>query len=344
MTPERHAPSPTQADVARAAGVSTAVVSYVVNNGPRPVSPEARERVEAAICALGYSPNASARALRSGTSRLLGVCVPGTRNPYHAELVEHIAASAQQSGYGTILMTTDASPRREDDLITALVDRGVDGLIISPTKEPSAYDRLTRQLPTALLCATTSSTHHAIGADLADGARQAVTHLIDHGHTHIALLMAPLDSWDLNGRVQGWRATLADNDLPQVLIETTEWTRVAGYRAMLELLDSPTPPTAVLAGSDLLALGALRALWERGMSTPQDMALIATDGTESVLMSTPRLTTLTQPFKEMARAAVTAVTSPESRPALTLFPMQLLAGESCGCTASPAGVQHSTPH
>ena len=136
MTPDHRPASPTQADVARAAGVSTAVVSYVVNNGPRPVSHEARERVEAAIQALGYSPNASARALRSGASRLLGVCVPGARNPYHAELVEHVATAADQAGYGTLLMTTDASPRREDELITALIDRGVDGLIISPTKAP----------------------------------------------------------------------------------------------------------------------------------------------------------------------------------------------------------------
>ena len=204
MTPDHRPASPTQADVARAAGVSTAVVSYVVNNGPRPVSPEARERVEAAIQALGYSPNASARALRSGASRLLGVCVPGARNPYHAELVEHVATAADQAGYGTLLMTTDASPRREDELITALIDRGVDGLIISPTKAPQAYDHLTRHLPTALLCAAApSASHHTIGADLEDGARQAVTHLIGHGHTSIALLMAPLDSWDLNGRVRG---------------------------------------------------------------------------------------------------------------------------------------------
>ena len=312
MTPDHRPASPTQADVARAAGVSTAVVSYVVNNGPRPVSPEARERVEAAIQALGYSPNASARALRSGASRLLGVCVPGARNPYHAELVEHVATAADQAGYGTLLMTTDASPRREDELITALIDRGVDGLIISPTKAPQAYDHLTRHLPTALLCAAApSASHHTIGADLEDGARQAVTHLIGHGHTSIALLMAPLDSWDL--------------------IETTEWSRVAGRRAMLQLLDTPTPPTAVLAGSDLLALGALRALWERGMTAPRDMALVSTDGTESVLMSTPRLTTLTQPFEAMAAAAVDAVTEPQRKATLTLFPMRLETGESCGC-------------
>ena len=332
MTPDHRPASPTQADVARAAGVSTAVVSYVVNNGPRPVSPEARERVEAAIQALGYSPNASARALRSGASRLLGVCVPGARNPYHAELVEHVATAADQAGYGTLLMTTDASPRREDELITALIDRGVDGLIISPTKAPQAYDHLTRHLPTALLCAAApSASHHTIGADLEDGARQAVTHLIGHGHTSSALLMAPLDSWDLNGRVRGWKAALAEHDLPQVLIETTEWSRVAGRRAMLQLLDTPTPPTAVLAGSDLLALGALRALWERGMTAPRDMALVSTDGTESVLMSTPRLTTLTQPFEAMAAAAVDAVTEPQRKATLTLFPMRLETGESCGC-------------
>lgn len=333
MTTDHRPASPTQADVARAAGVSTAVVSYVVNNGPRPVSPETRERVEAAIQALGYSPNASARALRSGASRLLGVCVPGARNPYHAELVEHVAAAAEQAGYGTLLMTTDASPRREEELVTALIDRGVDGLIICPTKAPQAYDHLTRHLPTALLCAAPSASHHTIGADLEDGARRVVRHLIGHGHTDVALLMAPLDPWDLNGRVQGWRAALAEHGLPQVLIETTEWSRVAGYHAMLRLLDAPTPPTAVLAGSDLLALGALRALWERGMSTPRDTALVSTDGTESVLMSTPRLTTLTQPFEAMAAAAVDAVTQPQREATLTLFPMELDIGESCGCSS-----------
>ena len=100
---------------------------------------------------------------------------------------------------------------------------------------------------------------------------------------------------------------------------------------MLQLLDTPTPPTAVLAGSDLLALGALRALWERGMTAPRDMALVSTDGTESVLMSTPRLTTLTQPFEAMAAAAVDAVTEPQRKATLTLFPMRLETGESCGC-------------
>ncbi|WP_303325425.1 LacI family DNA-binding transcriptional regulator [Actinomyces radicidentis] len=329
---------PTQGDIARLAGVSTAVVSYVINGGPRPVSSAARHRVLTAIKELGYRPNASARALRTGDSGLIGVFAPGVVNPYHAELIQAITRHAHEAGMSTLLLTTHSSPEEDRELVATLIDRGVNGLIISPLDDPTVYATLATVLPTTVVNPGSAIPGcHSVGPDIRPAMRSLTQHLIDHGHTAVGLLMGPLDPWDPNDRQRGWSDALVDAGLDSQRIEVGPWSLRGGYVAMNRMLDRADAPTAVIAGSDLLAIGALRAMWERGMTAPRDIALASSDGTSTALYNSPRLTTLVQPLDEMARDGVRHVLDQPQTSDLNLYPMAMTIGESCGCRADSFG-------
>lgn len=324
-----------QADVARLAGVSTAVVSYVVNNGPRPVSAEARERVLSAIETLGYKPNASARTLRSGRSRLLGVAVPEVSNPYQAEFVEHITAHARAQGLSTLLVSTGNTPQIEKRTLSSFRERGIEGLIVSSLNDPHLYSEFASLIPTTILNAEEPVAQCAsVSPDFRPAVRDAVGHLADHGHSRISLILGPLEPWGRSSREQGWHQEMEARALSAPLSRARTWTRRGGYEAMVRLLDDPQPPTAVIAGSDLLAIGALRAMADRGMTTPDDIAIITLDGTDEALFAQPQLTCMTQPIDVMARAAVATITTPSRRQSVHLFPLSLRIGASCGCPPS----------
>ncbi|WP_187271282.1 LacI family DNA-binding transcriptional regulator [Actinomyces ruminicola] len=324
--------APTQGDVARLAGVSAAVVSYVVNDGPRPVSPEARKRVLAAIDSLGYQPNASARALRSGTSRLIGVAAPEMSNPYQAELVEAITVHARAAGFGTLLVSSGNSPEDERLALSSFLSRGIDGLITSSLVDATLYSEFARRVPTTVLNAeTTVPGCQGIGPEGLASTRLATRHLIEHGHTRIALIIGPLTQWPVNARQEGWSRELQAAGLAPAPCIVRPWTREGGYDASLELLDLPEPPTAIVAASDLLAIGALRACHERGILVPEDLAIISFDGSPESFYANPQLTTLVQPIDAMAARAVETITDPPPEPRLELFPLPLRIGASCGC-------------
>ncbi len=172
----------TRNDVARYAGVSTAVVSYVVNEGPRRVAPETRERVLEAIRVLGYRPNATARALRMGTTRTFGLITPDGGNPLFAELAKAIDKEAAARGYVVLQTSADGDPATEQSKIAELLRRRVSGLLlVAPTEDPDLSDveipviAINRVLPGV----------SSVRSQYREGARRGVEHLIGHGHrTH----------------------------------------------------------------------------------------------------------------------------------------------------------------
>ena len=313
----------TRNDVAEYAGVSSAVVSYVVNEGPRKVAPETRARVLDAIRALGYRPNATARALRMGTTRTFGLITPDGGNPLFAELAKAIDREAAARGYVVLQTSADGDPLTERAKIAELLTRQVSGLLlVAPTADPSLDDVEVPVIAINRVLPTVSSVRPAYR----EGARLGVEHLISHGHRRIGLVIGGAGHPE---RELGWRDALEAAGLAEGPVARATFSREGGYRAAQTLLESQ--PTAIFASSDLQAIGVLRAFHEAGVDVPGDVAVAAFDGTPETEYTWPPLTVVRQPVEQLAREAVRRlIEGEESTEALTV-PTELILRRSCGC-------------
>lgn len=323
----------TRADVARLAGVSTAVVSYVVNNGPRGVSPATREKVLRAIRQLNYRPNASARALKTGNTGMIGLVVSEVANPHYAELIEAIDSAAGATGRTLMLGISHGTSSGEDDMIHDLIDHGLDGLILINCRLTD--DRLRRigavDKPCILIDrAMSGSMLPTVNADLAAGAQLAVEHLADHGHRHIVHVTGPLLDTQIDHRSAAYERVLRERGLPLTPPVVADWTRDGGYKAALRLLSKPDRPTAIFAASDLVAIGILKAAHDLDISIPSDLAIVSLDGTADAAYIAPGLTTVRQPLDLMAKEALNMLTSADAHAQQTIFPVELVVRDSCG--------------
>ena len=329
-----HRPA-TRADVARYAGVSTAVVSYVVNDGPRRVAPETAARVRAAIEILNYRPNVNARALKKGSTEILGVVLPEITNPFFAEYAHAIELAAAAHGYVLVVATSDANEANESRIVSDLADRHVDGLLISTVRSPSEFRaiRPSGRRTVLINCSTPFDGYPAVGPASRDGARQLVNHLITvHGHQSIALIIGESSEPVPEPREQGWSDAFQEHDLPPGPIVRTSFSRLGGYEAALRLLNWPTRPSAIFAASDELCTGTLKAIREAGLRCPDDIAVVSYDGTTESEYCWPPLTVARQPIQAMAEAAVSAVLNLNPpAPAYQRFAAELIIRESCGC-------------
>ena len=192
-TPAMHTPRGpvTRKDVARYAGVSTAVVSYVVNGGPKTVAPATEAKVQDAIRVLGYRPNAAARALKLGSSETIGLVIPDNSNPFFSLLAHAVEDAAGELGYALFLTNSDGDLAKERRHIRNLAARQVDGVVLASVLfEPDLADLESAEIPSVLLSHSEEPAgFNSVGVDLAAGARIAVEHLIGHGHTNIGLAM-----------------------------------------------------------------------------------------------------------------------------------------------------------
>ena len=325
---------PTRADVARFAGVSTAVVSYVVNDGPKRVAPETAARVRAAIEALRYRPNVNARALKRGSTEMLGLVMQDIVNPFFAECAHAVEVAAAAYGCVIVLATSDANEANESRIVSDLASRHIDGLLISTVLPPSGFRTI--MLPgrhTVLInCSAPAAGYLAVGPDARAGARVLVDHLITvHRHQSVALIIGGSNEPVPAPREQGWSDAFQAHELPPGPIVRTTFSRQGGYEATLQLLNWPTRPSAIFAASDQLASGALRAIREAGLGCPEDIAVVSYDGSSESEYCWPPLTVARQPIQAMAEAAVSMVLNPSPSAGYQCFPTELVIRESCGC-------------
>nr|WP_211881368.1 LacI family DNA-binding transcriptional regulator [Pseudarthrobacter albicanus] len=325
----------TRKDVARYAGVSTAVVSYVVNGGPKKVAPATEAKVQDAIRVLGYRPNAAARALKLGSSETIGLVIPDNSNPFFSLLAHAVEDAAAELGYALLLTNSDGNLAKERRNIRNLASRQVDGVVLASVLfEPDLEALESAEIPAVLLNhGGNAPGFNSVGVDLAAGAKMAVDHLIGHGHTNIALAMGTNVANDFDRREHGWLQALTAAGLPEGPIVRGDFTRSGGYAAGQRLLASPNRPTAIFASSDMQAIGILRAIHEAGLDVPGDIALTSFDGSAEAEYSWPALTTVEQPVRIMAEAAVSALvgTSRGQEPEQRIFPTELRIRQSCGC-------------
>lgn len=296
----------TRKEVAERAGVSVAVVSYVVNNGPRPVSPETQAKVEKAIEELGYYPNELARSLSRQQTATIGLIIPSLLNPVYAEIAESLQRVCMAAGYLVMLGGTERDPNKEVEFAKLLRAKQVDGVVILPSESPQAVLAPLQEahIPTVVLEHDLPDIY-CIAIDDRHGGRLATQHLLSLGHRRIGLIKRQPTSALSTLRVVGYRDTLADAGIsfdPALVVES-QAGQAAGYAAMQQLLALLNPPTAVFTHNDVLAMGAMRAIHDAGLAVPDDISVVGYDDTITATYLNPALTTVKFPIAEMGRRA-----------------------------------------
>ncbi|MBP0456903.1 LacI family DNA-binding transcriptional regulator [Streptomyces montanisoli] len=309
-------------DVAQRAGVSVKTVSNVVNDFPH-VTPSTRARVQRAIDDLGYRPNLSARHLRKGRTGIIALAVPELGNPYFAEVAGAVIDAAVRHEH-TVLLDHTAGRRELENLVSqGFRSHVIDGLILSPI-ELENEDLVARPAgpPMVLLGERQyDAPYDHIAIDNIAAARTAVRHLLDLGRRRIAFLGARHESerQPAHLRLQGWRAEIEANGMtpPESLVVATDgYGRRDGAVAMAAVLDRGERPDAVFAYNDMMALGAMRTLYERGLRIPEDVAVVGFDDIEEGHYGAVSLTTIAPDKAAIAELAVeclvTRITTPPS--------------------------------
>lgn len=333
----------TREDVAAKAGVSTAVVSYVLNNGPRPVAPETRARVEAAIEELGYYPNELARGLRMQHTCTVGLIIPNLNNPVYAQITTSLKSVCLERGYLVLLCNTGRDQTLETRFVQMLRAKQVDGAVIIPSHDPQEGVGLlaAAHIPAIVLEHDLPGSHCIVVDDLAGG-RLATQHLLDQGHRRIGLIRYTAFTMISGLRLDGYRKGLEAAGIavdPALLIECDDGY-AAGCEAMERLLNLADPPTAVFTHNDVLGLGAMHAVQRRGRLISRDVSIVGYDDTASSAYFNPPLTTVQLPIERIGREAALKLLdlvhrdpAPQPQPQTIRLPVQLVAR---GSTAPPA--------
>lgn len=292
-------------DVARHAGVSVGTVSNVLNR-PTLVAENTRARVLAAVAELGFVRNESARTLRAGRSRTVAVVVPDSTNPFFNDLTRGAAGVADRHAALSILCSSGDSAARERDHLQSLEEKRVAGILITPVDADAAglSDVARRGTPIVLLDRAGSSANHcSVAVNDALGGRLAVLHLAEQGHHNVAFV----GEWGSRSpgadRLRGARAAAQEAGIGLLPVATTELTMSAGRTAVSALLSANPPITAAFCATDLLALGVMAELRDRGLSIPDDIALVGCDDIVYSVIAAVPLSSVRQPREQMGRTA-----------------------------------------
>ncbi|GCE28192.1 LacI family transcriptional regulator [Dictyobacter alpinus] len=297
-------------DVARRAGVSIKTVSNVVH-GYEHVTVEMRQRVNKALEELNYQPNLPARYLRQGHVSIVALAIPFLTNPYFSDIGKAVVSAANARAYTVLIDSTDGERAKEMMVINGMYPHLIDGVILSPLAL-EAEDLLSRRVdvPIVLLGERLFNVpYDHVVIDNVAAARLATSHLISLGRTRIAAIGAQeISAGDTARlRLQGYREALTEAGLaynPDLVTRSLSYDRIDGIQSMHQLLASGTPPDAVFCFNDLLALGALRALYEAGYRVPEDVAVVGIDDIKESAFSMPSLTTIAPNKQEIGDLAV----------------------------------------
>ncbi|MDG4825291.1 LacI family DNA-binding transcriptional regulator [Asanoa sp. WMMD1127] len=293
-------------DVARHAQVSTTAVSKVLRNAYG-TSPAMRDRVHRAIADLGYRPSAAARGLR-GQTYTVGVMVPDIANPFFPEVLAGVTDQLRDTDYQVLLAPGCAGEKAEARTIESMIDRSMDGIILIAPISPRAHlEHVAGIVPTVIVGRhARSATFDMVADDDTVGAALVVDHLVGLGHRRIAHIAHPetepscVEEMPNMIRAEGYRLAMRRHGLgDEIDVVSTTYTREGGYTGARELLTRPVRPTAIFAGADIAAMGALDAVAEAGLSVPGDISVAGYDNTPFAAFSQVSLTSVDQAGRQI---------------------------------------------
>lgn len=311
---------PGMVDVARAAGVSHQTVSRVLN-APDSVRPETRERVRSAIEELGYRRNMAARALVTSSTRTIGVLTTGSHFHGPASTTAAIEDAARSAGYASLVTPVLAQDRGGvEEALDFLVDRGVEGIVaVAPQAWiATSAQRAARRVPMVVVAdgLDPGPRIHVVSVDQELGARMAVGHLLATGRRDVAHVAGPADWYDARARRAGWVGALEDAGATAGACLAGPWDPRHGYESVAALAGEL--PEALFCANDLIALGALAGLRERGVAVPEEVAVVGYDDIAGAEYFSPSLSTVRQPFDELGSLCLDVL-------------LRALAGEAGAC-------------
>ncbi|MFI7129330.1 LacI family DNA-binding transcriptional regulator [Nonomuraea sp. NPDC050153] len=313
-------------DVARHAGVSAATVSRVLN-GHTTVNPELAARVHAAVRELGYRPNGVARNLRRRQTTLWAVLVSDVGNSFFTSLVRGVEDGGRQFGYSVVLCNTDENRAREAEYIAVALADNMAGVIISPADDSTDISDLVAA-GTAVVTIDRELAETEVDAVLVDnekGAESATAHLLESGYRRIACITGPRRTSTAMQRLRGYQRALRAFGLQQdrALIRHADFREEGGYSAMGALLDEGVEVDAVFAANNLMTVGAVECLMERGVPIPARVGVIGFDDIPWARLFRPALSTVSQPTYELGRAAAQLLADRIENPARPVARMVL---------------------
>ncbi len=326
-------------DVAKAAGVSAATVSAVLNDTAY-VSPALRARVLAAVDALNYAPSTAARNLKRGKSQLVALVAADLQNPFFARVVCAAEAAVAAWGYSLVVFNSDEKPDNERRVLARIRSLSCDGVILSPIGQPERYGHLARdvgEVPVVLFGrAIAGQPFDLVTLDNVAAARRVTNYLIDLGHTRIGSITGPTYLSTGAGRLKGMVEAMAERGLAPAAqhVRSGEFREEVAYSAAFEMLRQPDRPTAIYAANGLMALGVMRALDDLALHCPRDVSVVSTDSLPGVAGLRPRLTRTEHPLGEMIDQAlrflmerIDAKEPIEAR--RVVYSPELILGDSC---------------
>ena len=294
--------------IAASGGISSATLSRVLNH-PEMVRPTLRARAEKLLADAGYVPHGAARSLASRHSRTMGAVIPTVDSAFFAKLVDGLQQTIHQHGFQLLLASTNYSPSREAGEVRALIERGVDAmLLVGRSRHPDLYELLrSKGIPFVTTCHYDSSAPWpSLGWDNAAEAERVADYLLDIGHRKFGVIAGITTNNDRAAdRLAGFSRALARRGIPLPAANIIEqpYTVPEARRAMAMLLRLPEPPTAVMCGNDILAYGALQECLWLNIRVPEEISITGFDNIEMAAHCRPGITTLHVPAFELGRRA-----------------------------------------
>lgn len=324
-------------DVAHEAGVSTATVSHVIN-GTRQVAADTAAAVNSAIARLGYIHNQSARAMRTGSTRTIGLAISAISNRYFGDIVNAIETRITARGYTIMLSDTHDDPVMEARIVDDLLRHRPAGIILAPSADPSrALAAIGRSRVPHVSVDRVISGVDSVGVENTHAMRTMVQHLIDNGHRSIGFVAGGAGLTTTEERIDGYRQAMTHAGLPcdHLILHTASDPDVAQHD--IRQFIAGNSPSALAVGNNLRTVAAMRAIRDLGLSVPHDLAMVVFDDFEWADAFSPRLTAVAQPYDEMARLAVDMlfeqITNNMGRAQSIRIQPTLNHRDSCGCSS-----------
>ncbi|MBP2634668.1 MAG: kdgR 4 [Firmicutes bacterium] len=336
--------SVTIAEVARIAGVSKSTISRYLNGLYDHMSIETKERIAQVIAELDYRPNALARSLKQKRTHTVGAIVANILNPFSTSVIRGIEDTLKAAGFNLILCNADDDPAKERDYVNMLVDKQIDGLIINTTGcNNELIAQVNKNIPVILIDRKAPDIDiDTVTVDSAQGVCQAVDHIVELGHKHIAMLTLPYDHVSPRiERVQAYQTALAGHGLAfreDWLVQTSadEQEVLAKLKALLAGGAGKDRPTCLFCANNMITMSVVKAIKKMSLTIPGEIAVLGFDDWEWAQLIDPPVTVVAQPVYDMGNKAAALLIKRMKggrtlkKPIVILFEPQLLKRKSCG--------------